>query len=91
MLKGHIVIASMRQLQYVPSTYVTQYKENYLEIYICQVACPLSSPILNIPYIFDTVIIYEGGSICNENPFITPSPNALGLPFAKRKIKALPL
>ena len=21
---------------------------------------------------------YEGGSICNENPFITPSPNALG-------------
>ena len=23
--------------------------------------------------------IYEGGSICNENPFITPSANALGL------------
>ena len=23
--------------------------------------------------------IYEGGSICNENPFITPSTNALGL------------
>ena len=22
---------------------------------------------------------YEGGSICNENPFITPSTNALGL------------
>ena len=22
--------------------------------------------------------VYEGGSICNENPFITPSPNALG-------------
>ena len=21
---------------------------------------------------------YEGGSICNENPFITPSKNALG-------------
>ena len=21
---------------------------------------------------------YEGGSICNENSFITPSPNALG-------------
>ena len=21
---------------------------------------------------------YEGGSICNENPFITPSTNALG-------------
>ena len=23
-------------------------------------------------------ITYEGGSICNENPFITPSTNALG-------------
>ena len=23
--------------------------------------------------------MYEGGSICNENPFITPSTNALGL------------
>ena len=23
-------------------------------------------------------VIYEGGSICNENPFITPSTNALG-------------
>ena len=23
--------------------------------------------------------LYEGGSICNENPFITPSTNALGL------------
>ena len=22
--------------------------------------------------------MYEGGSICNENPFITPSTNALG-------------
>ena len=22
--------------------------------------------------------MYEGGSICNENPFITPSINALG-------------
>ena len=25
------------------------------------------------------VLYYEGGSICNENPFITPSINALGL------------
>ena len=24
-------------------------------------------------------MIYEGGSICNENPFITPFTNALGL------------
>ena len=25
------------------------------------------------------MLSYEGGSICNENPFITPSTNALGL------------
>ena len=28
---------------------------------------------------YPILITYEGGSICNENPFITPSPNALGL------------
>ena len=33
---------------------------------------------------------YEGGSICNENPFITPSAKALGF-YAKRNIKASPL
>ena len=37
--------------------------------------------LLNIdnPY-FEQMVgqIYEGGSICNENPFITPSTNALG-------------
>ena len=26
----------------------------------------------------DFILTYEGGSICNENPFITPSTNALG-------------
>ena len=25
-----------------------------------------------------TILYYEGGSICNENPFITPYTNALG-------------
>ena len=25
------------------------------------------------------MLSYEGGSLCNENPFITPSTNALGL------------
>ena len=25
------------------------------------------------------LVYYEGGSICNENPFITPSTNELGL------------
>ena len=29
---------------------------------------------------------YEGGSICNENPFITPSINALGF-YAKCQMK----
>ena len=34
----------------VPTTYVTEKKEeNYLEIYIFQVSCPLSLPLLNIP------------------------------------------
>ena len=28
---------------------------------------------------FNTTNRYEGGSICNENPFITPSTNALGV------------
>ena len=27
---------------------------------------------------FIWLVKYEGGSICNENPFITPSTNALG-------------
>ena len=40
----------MRQFQCVPTTYVTENKEeNYLEIYIFQVSCPLSLPLLNIP------------------------------------------
>ena len=29
-------------------------------------------------FIFTLFPFYEGGSICNENPFITPSTNALG-------------
>ena len=28
---------------------------------------------------FARALSYEGGSICNENPFITPSTNELGL------------
>ena len=33
----------------IPTTYVTENKEeNYLEIYIFQVSCPLSLPLLNI-------------------------------------------
>ena len=31
-------------------------------------------------------LIYEGGSICNENPVITPSTNALGF-YAIRQTK----
>ena len=47
---GNIGIASMRQFQCVPTTYVTENKEeSYLEIYFFQVSCPLSLPLLNIP------------------------------------------
>ena len=31
-----------------------------------------------LTYILKVIHAYEGGSICNENPFKTPSPNALG-------------
>ena len=50
MLYVHNGIASMRQFQCVPTKYVTENKEeNYLEIYIFQVSCPLSLPLFNIP------------------------------------------
>ena len=48
MLKVHIGIASMRQFQCVPTTYVTEIKETYFEIYTKQVSCPLALPLLNI-------------------------------------------
>ena len=36
--------------QCVPTTYATENKEeNYLEIYIFQISCPLSLPLLKIP------------------------------------------
>ena len=38
----------MRQFQYVPTTYVTDIKETYSEIYTKQVSCPLALPLLNI-------------------------------------------
>ena len=39
-----------RQFQCIPTTYVTEnIEENYLEIYIFQVSCPLSLPLFNIP------------------------------------------
>ena len=49
MVQVYIGIVSMRQFQCVPTTYVTENKEeNYSEIYIFQVSCPLSLPLLNI-------------------------------------------
>ena len=42
MLKVHIGIASMRQFQCIPTTYVTEIKETYFEIYTKQVSCPLA-------------------------------------------------
>ena len=44
----------MRQLHCVPTTYVTQNKENYLEMYTCQVSCPLISPLSNCQSILNT-------------------------------------
>ena len=42
MLLVHIGIASIRQLQCVPTTYVTEIKETYFEIYTKQISCPLA-------------------------------------------------
>ena len=42
MLYVHIGIASMRQFQCVPTTYVTEFKEKYLEIYTKQEPCQLA-------------------------------------------------
>ena len=42
MLLVHTGIASVRQFQCVPKTYVTEIKETYLKIYTKQVSCPLS-------------------------------------------------
>ena len=48
-MKKLIYRKDMRQFQCVPTTYVTENtEENYLEIYIFQVSCPLSLPPLNI-------------------------------------------
>ena len=41
MLHVHIGIASMRQFQCVPTTYVTEIKETYFEIYTKQISYPL--------------------------------------------------
>ena len=48
-IDAHIGIASMRQFQYVPTAYVTENKENFLEIYTFQVSCQLFLRLLNIP------------------------------------------
>ena len=42
MLQVHIGIASMRQFQCVPTTYVTENKVTYFKIYAKQVSCPLA-------------------------------------------------
>ena len=66
-LKVHIGIASMRQIQCVPTKYVTEIKEIYFEIYTKQESCPLALPLLNtsncqsvlkylIDYIYKTAI-----------------------------------
>ena len=63
----HIGIASMRQFQCVPTTYVTEIKETYFEIYTKQATCQsaFSFKHLNLPIsikipvtIWQTVYIY---------------------------------
>ena len=45
----YILELSQRQFQCLPTTYVIENKEeNYLEINIFHVSCPLSLPLLNI-------------------------------------------
>ena len=47
-----IGISSMRQFRCVPTTYVTENKENDFENYTYQVACPLSLPLSLYPKLF---------------------------------------
>ena len=66
MLYVHFGIASMRQFQREPTTYYfTENKEdNYLEIYIFQVSCPLIPvTLLQIVYIFMTAISPNSSSL----------------------------
>ena len=44
-LKVHIGIAIMRQFQCVPTTYVTENKETYYEIYTYPESFPLALPL----------------------------------------------
>ena len=49
-----------------------------------KLSCSLTCTWMAIIYASDSLSLdvsleYEGGSICNENPIITPSINALGL------------
>ena len=48
MLQVHIGIASMRQFQCVPTTYVTKIKETYFEIYTKQVSASFKH--LKLPF-----------------------------------------
>ena len=45
MLQVHIGIASMRQYQSVPTTYVTEIMETFFEKYIYQESCPFALPL----------------------------------------------
>ena len=52
----------MRQFQCAPTTYVTEIKETYFEIYTKQVSCPLALPIstkipVNCLYLLDSYTV----------------------------------
>ena len=57
LLNGHLLyvdigIASMRQFQCLPTKYVTEIKEPYIEIYTKQVSCPLHGCKKLVPKIY---------------------------------------
>ena len=52
MLYVHIGIASMSQFHCVPTTYVTEIKETYFEMYTKQVSCSLALSLYGKLFIF---------------------------------------
>ena len=54
-------ITSMLQFQCVPTAYVTENKENYLENFTYQASCPLSLRVLNMKI---PVTLQKIGYIC---------------------------
>ena len=59
MLWVHIGITPMRQFQCVPTTYVTQNKETYFEIYTKTSIMSISFPLLNNMSLYGKLFIFN--------------------------------